>query len=142
MKKALFPVILILLPVLTIALSLFAGRYSMNAGQTVQALLSPNTVSPEQLRVVWYLRLPRAVASAMCGAALAVSGAAFQGVFRNPLVNSGLLGVSNGAGFGACLAIVFFGGIQLMSIGIMGEYIGRIYDEVKQRPLYIEDKKN
>lgn len=38
--------------------------------------------------------------------------------------------------------IVFFSGVQLMTIGILGEYIGRIYDEVKQRPLYIEDKKN
>lgn len=38
-------------------------------------------------------------------------------------------------------AIVFFAGVQLMSIGILGAYIGRIYDEVKQRPLYIEDKK-
>lgn len=110
MKKAVFPLVLILLPLLTVFISLFAGRYSMNPSEAFQVLLSPGSASPEQMRVIWYLRMPRAIASAMCGAALAVSGAAFQGVFRNPLVNSGLLGVSNGAGFGACLAIVFFGG--------------------------------
>ncbi|MBP5239819.1 MAG: iron ABC transporter permease, partial [Oscillospiraceae bacterium] len=75
-----------------------------------RTLFHPALAGSENYRVIWYLRLPRAIAAAMCGAALAVSGAAFQGVFRNPLVNSGLLGVSTGAGFGACAAIVFLGG--------------------------------
>ena len=39
------------------------------------------------------------------------------------------------------LFITFFSGIQLMALGLLGEYIGRIYDEVKNRPMYIVDKK-
>ncbi|MCF0136967.1 MAG: iron ABC transporter permease [Oscillospiraceae bacterium] len=110
MRKIKNAVILILLPMLCILASLMVGRYSMSLREIFDTLLLPAAADIEHYRVVWYLRLPRSVAAAMCGAALAVSGAAFQGVFRNPLVNSGLLGVSNGAGFGACVAIIFLGG--------------------------------
>ena len=110
MKKLSSTILLLLLPILCVVLSLFVGRYHLNVGEIFNTLFSPGNTSMEGFRIVWYLRLPRAIAAAMCGAALAVSGAAFQGVFRNPLVNSGLLGVSNGAGFGACVAIIFFNG--------------------------------
>jgi len=110
MQKLRLAVVLILAPVICVILTLFVGRFSMNLGDVLHTLFSPDRATLDQFHVVWYLRLPRAAAAALCGAALAVSGAAFQGVFRNPLVNSGILGVSNGAGFGACLAIVFLGG--------------------------------
>lgn len=55
-------------------------------------------------------RLPRTLAGALVGGALAVSGCAFQGLFQNPLVSQGVLGVSSGAGFGAALSILLFGG--------------------------------
>ena len=110
MKKFRNTIILILLPLLCITAALLAGRYSISLSDIVTTVFKPSQATVENFRVIWYLRLPRSVAAAMCGAALAVSGAAFQGVFRNPLVNSGLLGVSNGAGFGACIAIIFLGG--------------------------------
>ncbi|MEM7321673.1 MAG: iron ABC transporter permease [Actinomycetota bacterium] len=59
-----------------------------------------------QQSILWQFRLPRAVLGALVGAALAVGGAAYQGVFRNPLADPYLLGVAAGAGLGATLAIV------------------------------------
>jgi iron complex transport system permease protein len=68
--------------------------------------------------VVMDVRLPRVAAGLLVGGGLSISGASFQGVFRNPLVSPHILGVASGAGFGAAVAILFFHNlviIQLMS---------------------------
>jgi iron complex transport system permease protein len=59
-----------------------------------------------QAAIVWELRLPRAVLALLVGALLAVSGGAYQGVFRNPLADPYLLGVAAGAGLGATVAVL------------------------------------
>lgn len=59
-----------------------------------------------QEAIVWQLRLPRVVAGALVGAALATSGVLFQGLFRNPMADPYVLGISSGAAFGATLALV------------------------------------
>ena len=108
-------IVLYLLPFLLIFISLFAGRYPITPAETLRALGSiPGNHSGLQAEIytlVVNVRLPRALAAGAIGAGLSVSGAAFQGVFRNPLVSSGLLGVSSGAGFGAALAIVTGAGL-------------------------------
>jgi iron complex transport system permease protein len=59
--------------------------------------------------IVWQLRAPRVVLAAMVGGMLAIAGASYQGVFRNPLVDPYLLGVAGGAGLGATLVIAYAG---------------------------------
>ncbi|HQC35078.1 MAG TPA: iron ABC transporter permease, partial [Methanoculleus sp.] len=57
--------------------------------------------------IIWDIRVPRIILAVSVGGALAIAGAVFQGVFRNPLVEPYILGVSSGAAFGAALGIVF-----------------------------------
>jgi cobalamin transport system permease protein len=71
----------------------------------------PSSLTPLDRAVLFQIRLPRVVLGALVGGLLAMAGAGYQGVFRNPLVDSGLLGASAGAGLGATLAIVFFGAV-------------------------------
>ncbi|MGI9608947.1 MAG: FecCD family ABC transporter permease [Acidimicrobiia bacterium] len=63
-------------------------------------------LSAQEAAIVWQIRVPRMVLAGLVGATLAGSGAAYQGVFRNPLADPYLLGVAAGAGFGATVAIV------------------------------------
>ena len=64
------------------------------------------SVGPVDTAIVWQIRLPRVILGALVGAMLAGGGAAYQGVFRNPLADPYLLGVAAGAGLGATLIIV------------------------------------
>lgn len=68
--------------------------------------------------VLFNIRLPRIVAAATVGAALAAAGAAYQNLFRNPLVSPDILGVSTGAGLGAVVGILF--GLPVVMIQLMG----------------------
>jgi iron complex transport system permease protein len=63
-------------------------------------------LSTQEAAIVWQLRVPRVVLAGLVGAALAVAGAAFQGVFRNPLADPYLLGAAAGAGMAATLVVV------------------------------------
>lgn len=66
-------------------------------------------LTTRQQAILWNIRMPRVVLGVLVGAMLAVAGAAYQGVFRNPLADPYLLGVSSGAGLGATLAFVVGG---------------------------------
>ena len=95
--------------------SLLVGRYALSPGQLVHMLWTRISggaadwpISDD--KVVFAVRLPRVAAAALVGAALAGSGAAYQGMFRNPMVSPDILGASTGAGFGAAVAILLGAG--------------------------------
>lgn len=99
-----------------IALSFVIGRYPLSladVGEFVQATVGLREVEPQRYallhNIIVEIRLPRIAAAMLIGAALAVSGTAFQAVFRNPLVSPGILGVLGGAGFGAALGLLISG---------------------------------
>ena len=131
----------ILAPAVCVLLSLSVGRYPVSLPDVFTILTHPGMFSDKPLAdvadtIIWDIRLPRALLGAMVGACLAISGAAFQGLFRNPLVSSGILGVSSGAGFGAALAILMFGTVSAaypfalvfgMVAVICSYLIGRMY---------------
>jgi iron complex transport system permease protein len=123
MNRTALLIALVLAPCMLIFVSLFIGRYPIDFITVLKVFLSYFTsieVADIDKTVVMDIRLPRVLLGAFVGASLAISGAAFQGLFRNPLVNSGLLGVSSGAGFGAALAIIIFSNTLLIYVFAFG----------------------
>ncbi|WP_321387742.1 iron ABC transporter permease [Alcaligenes phenolicus] len=114
MKSGLsYGLLLLLLGLVLAVLVVFAlgqGAYPLSGTEVLRALVAgfgsdPEVGQSQAVRVVWDLRLPRIAAALLVGAALSTAGAAYQTMFRNPLVSPDILGVSSGAGLGAILAI-------------------------------------
>lgn len=77
-------------------------------------------LTEQQSAILWQLRMPRVVLGALVGGMLAVAGAGYQGVFRNPLADPYLLGVAAGAGLGATLAIVAGAAVTVLPFAAFG----------------------
>ena len=122
-KNTLIFILLILLLFSLVLFSLSWGRFAIPVENVVQSLMGNNT-SDIQNNIIFNLRLPRILAAILVGSALAVAGATFQGIFRNPLVSPDLLGVSSGACIGAAIAILLgFGLFAIQGFAFVGGLI-------------------
>lgn len=104
-------------------LALTTGSSGVSPLRMLGAALSGEGVASRDWVVLTGIRLPRLVAGALVGAALAVSGALMQGLFRNPLADPGLIGVGAGAGLGAVTAIVLGGLLPLGLLATVGAHL-------------------
>lgn len=116
MKKALTYILMIIALAVLVYFSINIGNYHIPPSKILSIIYSHLTKTPTAIDISEYekiivlqLRIPRIIMVLLVGAGLAVSGAASQGIFRNPLVSPFILGVSSGASLGAALAIVFLG---------------------------------
>ncbi|WP_054025722.1 FecCD family ABC transporter permease [Bacillus sp. FJAT-28004] len=86
------------------------GRYTIAPLDVFYSIINPDSLSDSKISVVVHeVRIPRVLLAVVIGAGIAVSGAALQATFGNPLVSEHILGVSSGASFGAALGIITIG---------------------------------
>lgn len=109
--------------------ALALGSESLSPATVVKALVRPDDVNRGAANVVRQIRLPRTAAAALSGAALAVCGVQMQTIFRNPLADPFVMGVTSGAAFGVALVVLaagtgastWIGGLALAGkVGISG----------------------
>ncbi|MBM7562448.1 FecCD family ABC transporter permease [Fusibacter tunisiensis] len=96
---------------ITLLLSLMFGRYPIHITEVMDVVFKQLTGSGFAEKsvasdIIKTVRFPRALAAILVGASLSMSGAAYQGLFKNPMVSPDILGATAGAGFGASLAIM------------------------------------
>jgi len=104
------PLLLVLIPIVVVLISLVMGRYPKPLFMPISTLMNDELAQ----RLVFNLRLPRLLTALLLGMSLSAAGGVMQMLFRNPLVEPGFLGVTQGAGFGAALCIILLNRSPLM----------------------------
>lgn len=103
--------LLLLLPAAAFLFSFAVGRYRIGIPDLLRTLFyhfadPAKITNPNMETTIFNIRLPRILAVLLVGGGLSMSGAAYQGMFKNPMVSPDILGASAGAGFGACIAML------------------------------------
>ncbi len=124
-------------------LSMSFGRYPISVKEIFQSVFTSRDINSDFFIVLLNIRLPRIIGAVTVGGALSIAGAAYQGMFRNPMVSPDILGVTSGAGFGACLAILlslpiafvqvfsFVGGVgAVFFVVALSKWIGKKQDHI------------
>jgi len=136
---------LIIISCITTIVSLLLGRYYISFSELWKCVFfqsESGTVNSSAIKtVLFHIRLPRVLAAFLVGGSLSITGAAYQGMFRNPMVSPSLLGVSAGSGFGATLSIVLglnsllrqgfsfaFGILAVFLVCVISQITGKNYD--------------
>lgn len=110
---------IIILGAVLFALNLFVGSVMVPLGDIIKVLLKENTDNTLSV-IVFDYRMPQAVTALLAGAALAVAGLLMQTLFRNPLADPSMLGISSGASLGVGTVILLTGAISGAAISSFG----------------------
>lgn len=126
-RASLVLILLVIALIIVILLAVGIGAVAISPVQVISILLAELGINigvefeARQEAVLMVIRLPRVVMGILIGASLAVSGAAIQGLFRNPLADPGLIGISSGAALAAALMIVLGSTVLSGVVALLGD---------------------
>lgn len=125
-------ILLMIVLLLSIIFSASLGSAELSFLDSLKIIASRLPVLGDEIRlteidevyptIVWKIRMPRILLAGLTGCGLSLVGATFQGLFRNPLADPHVLGISSGAALGATFAMISGVGIHLMGLGIVGTF--------------------
>lgn len=110
--KRLFPYLLILCVVVLFIANILCGSVKIPVGNVLSILFGNESLYSSWSYIIWESRFPQALTAMLTGAALSTSGLMLQTAFNNPLAGPDILGINSGAGLGAAIILLLFGGIM------------------------------